>query len=84
MIRKKLGICVGASIVSLAGATYLAQPASASGRVIQCNQQQWAQADADASAYCRSTGQGGGYAGSCDASGSGTGITVVCQRPKQT
>jgi hypothetical protein len=79
MNRKKLGICFAASLIALSGATYLATPAGAATRMSQCSSTQLAAADADASKWCRDSGLGGGYASSCDASGSGYAYTTTCQ-----
>lgn len=68
MIRKKLGICIGAATISIGGATYLASPAQAAVMNERCTsyQQGYAQGTVDASC-----GSGGGTVDSCNQVGNG-------------
>lgn len=68
MDRTKLGACLIAAVITLAGASYLAQPAQAAEAHGPCSATQEAYARGYADGSC---GSGGGTVTSCEDTGSG-------------
>jgi hypothetical protein len=71
MHRKKLGTCIAASLITLAGATYLAVPAHAANRFMPCGAADEAYAQGYADGYCTGQGSHGGTVTSCNNPGDG-------------
>lgn len=75
MRNVKLGTCFAAAAITLAGSTYLANPASASALMTPCSSGEAAFADGYAAGYCSANGYQGGTITSCESNGDGT-ITI--------
>ncbi len=80
MNRKKLGSCLAAALVTLTGATYLANPAHAAVNMnmAACSDYEWGYVDGSSSAECQSQGYRGGYAGSCNSDPTQLTYSVSC------
>ena len=68
----KLGTCLAAASITLAGSTYLASPAAASAAMSPCSASQLAYADAYGDGYCAANGYSGGNTTSCSANSDGS------------
>lgn len=68
MDRAKLGTCLIAAVITLAGATHLAQPAHAAEAFGECSATQKAYAQGYADGFC---GGSGGTVDSCEDTGGG-------------
>jgi hypothetical protein len=74
MIRKKLGTCIVAAIISIGASTYLASSANAAPMNARCSDTQMAYARGYAAGACN----GNGTVDSCDADGAGFGFSYHC------
>lgn len=73
MNRRKLGSCLTAGLITLAGATYLAAPVAASTVAADCSEYQQGYAQGWVDATC---GGSGGTVYSCNSNGDGS-ITIT-------
>jgi hypothetical protein len=71
MNRKKLGTCIAALLITLAGATYLAAPAQAASKMMPCGASDAGYAQGYADGFCQEEGYTGGKVTSCNNPGDG-------------
>jgi hypothetical protein len=71
MRNAKLGTCLAAAAITLAGSTYLAKPVAATELARPCNAEELAYANGYVDGYCAASGMGDGTVTSCESDGNG-------------
>jgi hypothetical protein len=75
MKMAKLGVCLAAASITLAGSAFLSTPAAATTTLAPCSSSELAYANGYADGYCAGKGYSDGTISSCTSNGDGT-ITI--------
>lgn len=78
MFNAKLGTCLAAAVITLAGSTYLSTPAAAATALAPCSSSELGLANAYADGYCAGKGLGDGSVTSCSSDGSTITLSGTC------